>query len=91
MFTTPPLAIPIAELHLGHHSRRCLSTGAARSAALARMFSKKNKKNRGGLSWPPQRFFVLLFISFLYNIDTRFTGFYFYPPHQTARSTLFDR
>jgi hypothetical protein len=96
MSTTPPLAIRIAELHQGHHSKRCLTTGVARSAAPARMFSKKNKISPGaGFHARSIAFVVLLFIGFfigfLYNIYGRFAGFYFYPPHQTTRPTLFNR
>jgi hypothetical protein len=91
MSTTPPLAILIAELHQGRHSKRCLTTGAVRSAAPARMFSKKNKETGAGFHARPIALVVLLFIGFLYNIDDRFTGFYFYPPHQTTRPTLFNR
>src|SRR6185369_11622409 len=56
MSTTPPLAIRTAGLHQGHHSRLCLTTGPARSAAPAKTYSKKNERNRGGLSCPPQRY-----------------------------------
>jgi hypothetical protein len=86
MSTIPPLAIRIAELHRGRHLNLCLTTGAARSAAPGKMFSKRNK-NKPGRAFMP----ASLFISFLDNIDHRFTGLYFYPPHQTARPALFNR
>jgi hypothetical protein len=42
MFMTPPLATLIAELHLEHHSKHFLTTGAARFVALAKMFLRKS-------------------------------------------------